>query len=209
MTTTTRSPVHDTAADVVVRAARHDEHPAVGELTLAGFTAGPYPPDPGRAAELLDAAGRAATADLRVAQDRLTGELLGTSTLARGGTPWARFAEPDELGLRLLAVSPSARGRGIGALLLDDAVAQARRAGLPRVVLDTGARNETSQRLYHRHGFSRLPGRAVGSGSWPGRENSTCACSRRHRRAAAAGWGPRSCGTPSRWSGGVVWNAWC
>lgn len=129
----------------------------MGALTVAGFSTGPYPPDPGRAAELRDAAGRARTADVRVAV--LDGALVGTATLAAGGTELARFAGPDELELRLLAVAPSVRGRGIGAALLHDAVGRARRRGFARLVLDTGARNETAQRLYHRSGFRRLPER--------------------------------------------------
>lgn len=161
MTSSTGEPGARTSA--VVRSARPDEFDAVGELTVAGFSAGPYPPDAERRVVLADAAGRAATADLRVAAGR-DGELLGTATLAAGGSEHSRFAEPHELELRLLAVSPAARRRGIGALLLEDAVDRAREGGFVRLVLDTGARNATAQRLYHRSGFSRLPERETRSG---------------------------------------------
>ncbi|PRY13079.1 GNAT family N-acetyltransferase [Kineococcus rhizosphaerae] len=159
MSTTTENPVSDGATTLTVRSARPDELAAVGELTVAGFSVGPYPPDAARAALLRDAAGRARTADVRVAVEGTGEDLLGTATLAPGGTEHARFAGPDELEFRLLAVSPAARRRGLGALLLEDAVAQARARGFTRVVLDTGARNETAQRLYHRSGFTRLPER--------------------------------------------------
>ncbi|GAA0298022.1 GNAT family N-acetyltransferase [Kineococcus aurantiacus] len=157
MTTTAQDPVPGGATTLTVRSARPDEFDAVGELTVAGFSAGPYPPDAERAALLRDVAGRARTADVRVAVEG--GELLGTATLAPGGTEHARFAGPDELELRLLAVSLAARRRGIGALLLEDAAARAREGGHTRLVLDTGARNETAQRLYHRAGFTRLTAR--------------------------------------------------
>jgi ribosomal protein S18 acetylase RimI-like enzyme len=166
MTSTTERP----GTTTVVRSARPDELDAVGELTVAGFSVGPYPPDAGRRAVLADAAGRAATADVRVAVDG-SGDLLGTATLAAGGTEHARFAAPDELELRLLAVSPAARRRGVGATLLADAFEQARDRGFARLVLDTGARNAPAQRLYHRAGFSRLPERE----GRPGRDGSALA----------------------------------
>lgn len=159
MTSTTENPPTTGPAGpgVVVRAARPDELDAVGELTVAGFSVGPYPPDAERAAVLRDAVGRARTADVRVAV--LDGTLVGTATLAAGGTEHARFAEPDELEVRLLAVTHTVRGRGIGAELLGDAYEKARQDGFTRLVLDTGAHNETAQRLYHRSGFRRLPER--------------------------------------------------
>lgn len=50
-------------------------------------------------------------------------------------------------------VAPEARGRGIGAALVGEAVAWARRRGLRRLVLDVAEQNASARRLYERCGF--------------------------------------------------------
>jgi len=52
-----------------------------------------------------------------------------------------------------LWVAPEARGRGVGAALVDAAVAWAREAGLRRLLLDVGEHNAAARRLYERRGF--------------------------------------------------------
>jgi GNAT superfamily N-acetyltransferase len=51
------------------------------------------------------------------------------------------------------AVSPDARGRGYGRLLLEHAVEEARRAGVRSVMLATGAADVGNLRFYQRCGF--------------------------------------------------------
>jgi len=51
------------------------------------------------------------------------------------------------------AVSPAARGRGYGRLLLEHAVEEARRAGARSVVLATGTADVGNLRFYQRCGF--------------------------------------------------------
>lgn len=53
-----------------------------------------------------------------------------------------------------LFVEESARGSGVGAALMDAALAQARERGCRRVELDTNETNERALALYHRFGFS-------------------------------------------------------
>jgi ribosomal protein S18 acetylase RimI-like enzyme len=50
-------------------------------------------------------------------------------------------------------VRPEARARGIGALLLEACIAEARRAGLELLTLSVTAENADAIRLYERHGF--------------------------------------------------------
>jgi GNAT superfamily N-acetyltransferase len=71
-------------------------------------------------------------------------------SLERGG----RIAWLEEL-----YVAPASRGRGIGTLLLDRAVKEARRAGCVSVELEVVRGHERAARLYRRHGFSALPRR--------------------------------------------------
>jgi len=59
-----------------------------------------------------------------------------------------------------MMVRPEARGAGIGALLLEACIGQARRAGLETLILTVTAENAGAVRLYERHGF-------VGYGTLP------------------------------------------
>ena len=52
-----------------------------------------------------------------------------------------------------MMVRPEARGAGIGALLLEACIADARLAGVETMILTVTAENATAVRLYERHGF--------------------------------------------------------
>jgi ribosomal protein S18 acetylase RimI-like enzyme len=52
-----------------------------------------------------------------------------------------------------MMVRPESRGRGIGALLLEAGIAEARHAGLEMLTLTVTAENDAAIRLYERHGF--------------------------------------------------------
>lgn len=62
-------------------------------------------------------------------------------------------ARDDHLLLDVVAVSPSARGRGYGVLLLGRAEADARELGLPEVRLVTNVEMIENQTFYPRHGY--------------------------------------------------------
>jgi ribosomal protein S18 acetylase RimI-like enzyme/uncharacterized protein (DUF952 family) len=61
----------------------------------------------------------------------------------------------DGLYVRSMAVSPTARGRKLGARLLDEAVAEARLHGIVRLTLSTTPFLAEAIGLYERHGFHR------------------------------------------------------
>ena len=75
----------------------------------------------------------------------LDGVMAGSVLLTDEGGGTAR--------LRLLYVEPFARGRGIGARLVDACVAFAGPAGFDRITLWTHTVLEDARRLYARHGF--------------------------------------------------------
>jgi ribosomal protein S18 acetylase RimI-like enzyme len=140
---------------VQIRLARADELGDVGRLTVAAYAADVRPTSP-YAAELADAAGRAAHARLLVAVDPAHGGLLGTATLVLGG-PYAQLAGPGDAELRMLAVDPAARRRGVGEALVRATVAEARAAGCRRYLLSTLPTMVAAHRLYERLGFRRAP----------------------------------------------------
>ena len=72
---------------------------------------------------------------------------------------------PDEAFVQTMAVARSHQGQGLGALLLQDLLAEAERLGQMRVLLEVRADNEPAQRLYLRHGFVR---EGVRRGYYPG-----------------------------------------
>ena len=53
-----------------------------------------------------------------------------------------------------MMVRPESRGAGIGALLLEACIAEARQAGLEMLTLSVTAGNAGAVRLYERHGFA-------------------------------------------------------
>lgn len=149
-----------------VRQAREDEYGATGELTALGFSTGPYahlPRRPERVALERDAAARAGDGGLLVAVDDATGTLLGTATVTRAENPISRQARDGEAELRLVAVDPAARGRGVAQALVQASIDLARSWGAPALVLDTGPLNHTAQRNYLRAGFERVVARELGT----------------------------------------------
>jgi ribosomal protein S18 acetylase RimI-like enzyme len=161
---------------VRVRAAAPQEFDRVADLVELGFRHGPYghfPVSTARTALVRDSAGRAAAGMLLVAVDEADAAegiepLLGTASLLRAGAPGCRLARPGEVELRLIAVDPAARGRGIGETLVRAALTEAVGMGAEAVVLDTGSLNLPAQRLYDRVGFQRLHDRVPGNLGGPG-----------------------------------------
>jgi len=161
------------AGGLDVRDGRPDEHDRVRDLTLRAYAeyAAVMTPDAwaglARAVRsTLDAESRALRGEAGAAPfpaERLVAEedgaLVGTALLyppaadAYGGaaerTPW-----PE---LRLLAVAPEARGRGVGQALTDECVRRARAAGADSLGLHTSQSLAAAVRMYRRMGFVRAP----------------------------------------------------
>jgi GNAT superfamily N-acetyltransferase len=90
------------------------------------------------------------------------GRIVGTVLLYPAGSVMARpgggsitLAEPE---VRLLAVAPAARGRGVGAALMNECVSRARQSGAAALTLHTTDIMQSAMRLYERLGFRRAPG---------------------------------------------------
>jgi len=155
------SPASPAPADatIEVRLARAEEHDAVGALARRAY-AGDFELSADYLAEIESVAVRAREHEVWVAEDAATGALLGTVSTPRAGRRMSAVARhDDELDFRFLGVSPDARGRGIGEVLVRHVIALAAGRGIRRVVLNTGPEMRSAQRLYERLGFVRLPER--------------------------------------------------
>jgi ribosomal protein S18 acetylase RimI-like enzyme len=161
-------------SSVVVRVARGNQVADAGALTAEAYFADRLvDATDSYADELRDAERRSREATLLVAlvppgegdggeveRDDLV--VVGTVTLAPYGTSYAEIAEPGELEIRMLAVAPEARRRGIAEILVAAALREAVASGARRVVLSTLDSMQAAQRLYKRLGFVAVPERDWG-----------------------------------------------
>lgn len=80
----------------------------------------------------------------------IDGQVIGYARLGRH----MRVASNEHvLHFDALAVSPAARGRGVASLLIDAAIAEARRRGVRKLGLRALSTNGTALKLYRKHGF--------------------------------------------------------
>lgn len=80
--------------------------------------------------------------------------VVGTVTLAPAGTSYAEVANAGEVEVRMLAVAPEARRRGVAEALMRAAMLEAVSLGAVRLVLSTVDGMSAAHRLYGRLGFT-------------------------------------------------------
>jgi len=150
---------------MLIRDAKPEELDEVADVISTAYAQYAPPPDSGKV--LLDAfedyrvdqrdvRSRLADSQLIVAEE--DGRITGTVTFYPPGsdkkgenwpTGWAA--------IRLLAVRPVSRGKGIGRLLTDECLRRARDLGAPVVGLHTAHIMAVAQAMYERMGFTRYP----------------------------------------------------
>lgn len=144
---------------VELRRVRPGEAGALGRLTVVAYEALGRPLEHGYDLELADIDRRSREATVLVAVGD-GGRLLGGVTLVDDpSSPWAEFTDPDEAGIRMLAVDPAAQGQGVGEALVRACIERARAGGKRRLSLHSTPWMTTAHRLYERLGFQRDPGR--------------------------------------------------
>ncbi|MHA5050944.1 GNAT family N-acetyltransferase [Streptomyces sp. SD15] len=147
--------------DIVIRRARPEEYERVGEITAQAYLGDgllDFGESDGYLGQLRDVAQRAAAAEVLVATER--DQVWGGVTFVPAGGPMADIARPGEAEIRMLAVAPEARRRGVGEALVRACVDRARAIeGCGRVVLSTQRTMHTAHRIYARLGFTRTPER--------------------------------------------------
>ncbi|MEP9361576.1 GNAT family N-acetyltransferase [Nocardioides sp. CN2-186] len=144
-------------SDVLVRRARPEDLGAVGEVTVAAYEEFTLGPDDPYLDHLRDAARRDREAELWVAEQ--DGAIVGTVTVTPEGSAWREIGEPGEGEFRMLAVSPAARGAGVGAALTELVLTRFREAGCHAIVMSSLSAMSAAHRLYGRLGFERMPER--------------------------------------------------
>jgi GNAT superfamily N-acetyltransferase len=149
----------------VVREARKEEHAALGQLMVAAYAAlegFPTPAEQPRYYEMLTHIGRLAERPhtqllVAVRGTELLGGVVYFSDMAQYGSGGSATQEKDAAGFRLLAVSPAARGLGVGRALAQRCIALAREGGRRQVILHTTRAMTVAWGMYERLGFQRSP----------------------------------------------------
>lgn len=145
-----------------IREARPADHEAVRDVTLAAY--GEYAPRmprhwDGYRRNILATLADPTPATQIVAEH--DGAIVGAALLYPTGIvlPGVGPGRPPRSWpeVRLLAVAPSARGRGVGAGLMQECVRRARGWGATALVLHTTAMMSAAVRLYERLGFVPAP----------------------------------------------------
>lgn len=158
-----KDPVIDLSESIQVRDAREDELAAVRELTLRAYAEYASVMTPSAWAALRQAVVTALDTGQQV--ERIVAEqggaLVGSVMLYpasadayEGGV--GRVSAPE---VRLLAVAPEARGRGVGLALVEECVLRAQAAGATELGLHTSRSMKAAIRMYRRLGFERVPER--------------------------------------------------
>jgi ribosomal protein S18 acetylase RimI-like enzyme len=142
---------------VIIRDARPEEYPAVGELRVAAYQALGLLPEGSPYAGTLRGFGFGGDCAVLVATDPPDDGILGTITLEPFGPASELAKNATEADLRAFAVAPQAQGRGVGRQLLLAAIERADQRGMGRLRLCTRPPMEAAQHLYAGAGFSRTP----------------------------------------------------
>jgi GNAT superfamily N-acetyltransferase len=141
--------------ELVIREAEPGDFEAIGDIAVAAYAT--IDPDLGSyEARLRDVGARSLQATVLVAV--ADGRVAGTATyIGDPASPLGESADPDDAGLRMLAVSPNAMGRGIGTALVEEAIDRARADGRRRLVLLSRPTMKAAHAIYARLGFERAP----------------------------------------------------
>ncbi|MEV5969161.1 GNAT family N-acetyltransferase [Streptomyces sp. NPDC051921] len=148
--------------DFMIREVRPEEYGTLGELTARAYLDDGHllrGEDDWYFGHLRNVAGRAEVADVLVAVDE-GGTVLGGVTFVPAPGVMGDRAKAGETEIRMLAVGPAARGRGVGEALVRACVERARAVpGCERIVLSTQTEMRAAHRIYERLGFHRAPER--------------------------------------------------
>lgn len=142
------------AQTLLIRLADPAEYELVGRLTEDAYSSSYSELSPAYLESLRDVEARAVLGDIWVAVDAES--IVGAVWVPRRGETLSELAREGEVDFRQLAVSPSARGRGVGEALTRHVIALAIERGATRVVMNSGPEMLGAHALYAKIGFRRL-----------------------------------------------------
>ena len=141
---------------MIIRDARPDEYPAIGELRVTAYQAIGLPARSDYV-DTLRGFGFGTDCAVLVATDETGAGLLGTITIEWFDRSSELARDETEADLRAFAVAPQGQGQGVGRGLLQAAIERADKRGLRRLRLCTNPVMRAAQHLYETTGFSRTP----------------------------------------------------
>jgi ribosomal protein S18 acetylase RimI-like enzyme len=140
---------------ILIRDGVPSDYEGIADLTTGVYVGEAF--SPVSAEDVLrDIARRHALSDVLVAEDKGTGQVIGAISLVRDGE-MLQVAGDGECELRLLAVDPSSRGRGVGRALVEECIFRAKTAHARAIVLSTQSSMKSALRIYSTLGFERAP----------------------------------------------------
>ena len=147
---------------IEIRDARQDEFDELGDIRVGAYVADGFLSPQSTYAPRLRELGTDGLDHVLVAvqpNGSSPGRIIGTVMLQGWPQGGEILAGPDEAEIRALAVSPDARGAGVGGALLAAVIERAASEGIRNLVLLTQPEMQAAHHLYERAGFARLPER--------------------------------------------------
>jgi ribosomal protein S18 acetylase RimI-like enzyme len=147
---------------IEIRDARQDEFDELGDIRVGAYLADGFLSPQSAYADRLRELGADGLDHVLVAvqpNGSSRGRIIGTVMLQGWPQGGEILAGPDEAEIRALAVSPDARGTGVGRALLAAVIERAGSEGIRHLVLLTQPEMKAAHHLYDQAGFSRLPER--------------------------------------------------
>jgi GNAT superfamily N-acetyltransferase len=137
-----------------IRRVRPEELEEVGRLTAEVYVGeGFIPEGDDYVRELVDTPRRAREAEIWVAVEG--DQLLGSVTFCPVGSAYREVGRESEGEFRMLAVSPAARGKGVGRALVELCVRRSRELGYAGIRMSSMDAMTSAHRIYERLGFVR------------------------------------------------------
>ncbi len=142
---------------MLIRDARPEDMPAVGDLRAISYLAGNHLSANSGYEPTLRALGADGKGEVLVAVD--FDVIKGTVMLQHWPDAGHLVTGPGEAEIRALAVTPASQGAGLGSALLKAVIARAERRGVRHLLLYTQPDMRAAAHLYEREGFARMPER--------------------------------------------------
>ena len=142
---------------MIIREARPDEYPAIGELRVNAYRALGLLPEGSEYIDTLRGFGFGTDCAVLVATDETGSGILGTIAIEWFDPSSELARDETEADIRAFAVAPRAQGRGVGRELLRAVIERAEKHGVRRLRLCTQPAMLGARHLYETTGFTRTP----------------------------------------------------